>query len=238
MEYALAVHRCDQKKEDIQMIDNVNMEWICKKTPNRLMKIASWMMHMEEFREIEQDEQAVWTLWEPFETVATSLDVFGERVLTEQLFVISSEFAIQYKKAWLDLSSITDYPSEPIFKMFEPFIRRIIDDVARKLYEMKVSKIEEAYMLCQLAWHLSGKELKRSTIDAGDRFLEEIANDLHEYYMDINLGHYAARLIQLMNIVNDWKKIFMDRQKVLELAKLFDVFNVVPSEPDLLFYPS
>ncbi|CAD6186925.1 unnamed protein product [Caenorhabditis auriculariae] len=238
MEYALSSYRCDHKINNIQFIESVEAKWMFPFIQERMKKIAIWMMHIDEFRLLPLEEKfsifkVVWVVWKRMETIASSLEIFGSRVLQEQLLVVSPQYAIRTEKFEVDISSITDFPKEYVQNMFKPFTNRMFAEVASPLLELAPSRIEVAYMLCQISWHIAGKDVHESTVEAGDRFREEIAEDLHQYYTDLNLTNYASRLIKLMNVVSTLHKIHIDRQKVVELARLFDVFKIVISEPDI-----
>lgn len=50
---------------------------------------------------------------------------------------------------------------------------------------------------------ISGKTLQGDILDAGEKFIGKIADDLHQYYLkEYKMSNYAGRLIKLMTVVN------------------------------------
>uniref|UniRef100_A0A8R1I745 Uncharacterized protein n=1 Tax=Caenorhabditis japonica TaxID=281687 RepID=A0A8R1I745_CAEJA len=127
-----------------------------------MTKVAEWMMHADEFRALNSEEKfsvfkLVWQIWQRFERLTMSLEVFGRRALDERILITSNTHAIRMDKVEVDLSKITDYSSGELRKMFHPFCSRLYDDVARPLIELEPSTIEISYMLCHIVWHMAGE---------------------------------------------------------------------------------
>lgn len=173
-----------------------------------MARVAEWMMHSEEFRGLNSEEKfsifkLVWQIWQRFERLTMSLDIFGKRAIEERILITSNTQAIRMGQVDVDLTKITDYSATELRSMFHPFCSRLFDDVARPLMELEPSTIEISYMLCQIIWHTAGKTLQGDILTAGEKFIGRIADDLHEYYMkEYKMSNYAARLIKLMAVVN------------------------------------
>ncbi|PIC29981.1 hypothetical protein B9Z55_021377 [Caenorhabditis nigoni] len=81
--------------------------------------------------------------------------------------------------------------------------------------------------------HFPDVELDNYSVDVGEKFLTEISENLHEYYAEQNVQNYAWRLQKLMKIVNNVKEIEREREEMMKLAELFDVFKIKLSDKDL-----
>ena len=91
-------------------------------------------------------------------------------------------------------------------------------------------------MVCAICHNLSlfsDIELDNYSADVGEKFLTEISENLHEYYVQQNIQNYAWRLHKLMKIVNNVKEIEREREEMMKLAELFDVFKIKLSDKDL-----
>lgn len=76
--------------------------------------------------------------------------------------------------------------------------------------------------------------MQGKVVEIGERVCDELANNLHSYYLKEEMrSNYAGRLVRLMSVVNSVKKIHMERSMTMELARIFEVFKVDFSEPDI-----
>ncbi|PIC29984.1 hypothetical protein B9Z55_021379 [Caenorhabditis nigoni] len=163
--------------------------------------------------------------------VAMSVQMFGTRTIEQNKIAISCEQIITIG-FHIDFTEITDIDNERVQKMFHGGIQKMLDQVAKPLLDLRPSSMEMAYMLTQMSWQ--EKKMQGKVVEIGERVCDEMANHLHTYYLqNEQRSNYAARLVRLMNVVNAVNKIHMEKREVLELARIFDVFKVDFSEPDI-----
>ncbi|PIO55735.1 hypothetical protein TELCIR_22877 [Teladorsagia circumcincta] len=119
--------------------------------------------------------------------------------------------------------------------MFDYFGCRLTDEVRRLLLEMNLDRFELSYILCALVWHVEGKNIQSTTRQRAESVVERISDELHEHYTsDLKMPNYAARLIKIMEIICSMEKAQHHRTKVMELARIFDVFKFDLSEKGFL----
>lgn len=238
MQYGLTRFRANQQYDNLEILEQVDLTKLFPFFEERMVKIAEWMMFSEAFRVLStEDKMAIYkeacTVWNRLEMTALSVKIYGTRMLEEKLVVVSTDKVIKGTYTVFDLSNLSDHSNENIKDMFAPFFKRMIEEIAKPLIDMHASDEEIIYMLCQVCWHFAGR-VQGEVSRASDQFREQIANDIHDYYVnDRLLPNYASRIIKLMSIVNAMQKLHMDRQKMVELAMLFDVFKVEFSDQKL-----
>ncbi|VDM56510.1 unnamed protein product [Angiostrongylus costaricensis] len=131
-----------------------------------------------------------WMIWQRFERITMSIELFGWRAVNEKLLAISDEKAIIIDSVKFDFSSLTDHDPS--------YIRRSVSS--------KTQSIAEIYR-------------------------EHISDNLHDYYtVTMKTPNYAGRLIRIMSIVHCIENIHYERSKVMELARIFDIFKIEASE--------
>ncbi|RCN43241.1 hypothetical protein ANCCAN_10816 [Ancylostoma caninum] len=129
------------------------------------------------------------------------------------------------------MTSLTDYDPSYVRRLFEPFAGRLNEEVTKTCLEVNISPIEIVYILCTLVWHVEGKRVNPETLAIAEAYRERISDDLHNYYtLTMKTPNYAGRLIRIMSIVHCIENIHYERSKVMELARIFDVFKVEVSE--------
>ncbi|VDO77150.1 unnamed protein product [Haemonchus placei] len=184
--------------------------------------IAEWMMYCEEFAELPLEQKVIifknaWMIWRRFERITMSVELFGWRALHEKV------------RNHLHSRNRTQ---EEWFRMLQPFSGRLLDEVTKSCLEISLDPIEIVYILCTLV--CLGKPVSRETQIVAENYLERISDSLHNYYTNVTkTPNYAGRLIKIMSIAHCIENIHYERSKVMELAKIFDVFKVELSEKGL-----
>ncbi|PIC29966.1 hypothetical protein B9Z55_021367 [Caenorhabditis nigoni] len=89
-------------------------------------------------------------------------------------------------------------------------------------------------MLSQLCFHYVGKRFQGEILKISEKFQEILADDLHDYYVnEMRKSNYGSRMAQMMRINNlIQKEVYKHREK-MDLARIFEVFCVEVSHPDL-----
>ncbi|KAK6009285.1 Ligand-binding domain of nuclear hormone receptor [Ostertagia ostertagi] len=201
--------------------------------------IAEWLMHCREFAQLPLEQKVVmfktsWMMWRRFERITMSAELFGWKALHEKMYSLTDQVAIKLDSVNFDVSMLTDYDPDYIYRMLQPFSGRLLDEVTRSCLEISLYPIEIVYVLCSLAWHVEGKPVSRETQSVAETYREQISDELHNYYTHVTkTPNYAGRLIKIMSLVHCIENIHYEKSKVMELAKIFDVFKIELSEKGL-----
>ncbi|WKY13852.1 hypothetical protein Q1695_004582 [Nippostrongylus brasiliensis] len=238
MHYALLRHRRSQQRAvDLKVVETLSVVDMWSFWEAQLYALAEWMMHCKEFAALPLEEKVIlfknsWMLWQRFERITMSIELFGWRTVNEKILALTDQIAVNSETMRItDMSCLTDHDPGYIKRMFKPFTGRLTEEVAKSCLEISLNPIEVAYVLCTLIWHVEGKPVSPDTLTVAELYRERISDDLHQFYTDVTITpNYAARLIRIMSIVHNIENIHYERSKVMELARIFDIFKIELSE--------
>ncbi|WKY10131.1 hypothetical protein Q1695_002465 [Nippostrongylus brasiliensis] len=201
--------------------------------------IASWMMACEDFAVLPLAEKEKlfkhsWFLFDKFERFLMLAQLFGLKAVEEGIALTTNNIAFNMDTVRFEFGSLCDYDPESVRSMFKPFGRQAHQEIVRPVLEMDLDIFEVSYILCSLIWHVEGTDLQPSTLMRAEAVLERISNELHNHYTyDLKMPNYAARLIKLMELIGTTERVLCDMQKMIELARIFDVFKIETTEKGL-----
>ncbi|CAA16390.2 NR LBD domain-containing protein [Caenorhabditis elegans] len=238
MVYGLRKIRAHQSW-DPKFFKNINFLDIFSYWKIHMEYVATWLMHSNEFRSLPNHEKlaifkTVWAIWRRFERYAMSAEIFGKRCYEEKIIVHSDDSASKFGELYVDYSLVSDKGFEKIRSVLGGRLIKYFDIIVKPYLELNLTETEVTYILCQIVCNYAGRRLQGQIQAAGERFLEEISDNLHSYYKNLRekFENYALRLAKMMQIVNQMLNIQLKSKNNMDVAMLFDMFNIIFTDPD------
>ncbi|KAF1753526.1 hypothetical protein GCK72_020083 [Caenorhabditis remanei] len=210
---------------------------------DEILKVAKWLTYFDEFQKLPSLIQldivkGVWNVWSRLERAATNAIARRDKVCkdNEMIAYVGKELLFgDMKNINIDLSWCTDYTPEQM-KFFESHDYKTESDHLIKLMQnLQPTDVEISYMLCQLCFHQIGKQKPGIIFQLTEQFQETLSNHLHDYYVNrLNSPKYADRIMNMMKVNNTIQQYLYQDKVKSELKKVFDVYFVKYSHPDLI----
>ncbi|CAI5451876.1 unnamed protein product [Caenorhabditis angaria] len=228
--FGLEQLRADQKMSDINFDNRLSYDNLIPHWASVSKKLANLFMHSWAFRNINPYEQRrifkyIWKTIYRLERLQMSVKVFGEKCMDEKKLIINCERAIQLDSLFIDIDGISREKKKFTLAEYKKYAHRLIDDVARPLSKLNLSTIEVAFLLCMCCNYNEQKFFGNNVVPVSDVFEDEIANNLHEYYVSIGITNYAPRVQQIMKAAIAMKRIHTDDfvGNLVDPPAIFDV---------------
>lgn len=110
----------------------------------------------------------------------------------------------------------------------------ILHRTIESMLELELTDVELSYMICQLCLHQVGKQYQGEILEVSEQLQEVLSNQLHDYYTNRDKRRmYSMRIAGMMKINNFLQQGICQRRVKTELMKVFDVFFIEFSEPDM-----
>ncbi|EGT30877.1 hypothetical protein CAEBREN_22345 [Caenorhabditis brenneri] len=203
---------------------------------NQMFEVARWLSYSKDFQKLNEDQKyqffkLVWNIWRKFERYQFSLELFGEEAITQEKFALTDQHYVSVSLQ-LQFSEISNESDEKLTKCFKDAWRGMFGQVAGTLLELEPTSTEMAFMLSEICWQIAGKAMQGSVLELSEKVRDDLADNLHAYYKGSH-QNYAARLIKLSKIGNAMVKFHTELKNRMEIVRIFEVFSVDLSEPDL-----
>ncbi|EFO95013.1 hypothetical protein CRE_08747 [Caenorhabditis remanei] len=102
------------------------------------------------------------------------------------------------------------------------------------ILDLDATDVEMNYMLAQISFSYAAKELEGELSEIAEKFLQLVADDLHNYYTrEMGVSRYSDRVLKMMKVNNMMTKALLERKEKMTIAKTFDIFHNKFSEPEM-----
>ncbi|EGT58852.1 hypothetical protein CAEBREN_05610 [Caenorhabditis brenneri] len=225
--------REDRRRSEVS--ENGKREFGMKETfkmwEDDLLSVSKCLTYFDEFQELSFNLKmkilkGIWVVWcrfEKFESAAIERrKTFGAR-----------KWMWEKKDIRIDLSWCSKYSFEELKFFGTTNIHRLYS-MMQSMLELELTDVELIYMICQFCLQHVGKRHQGEILEVCERLQDSLSNSLHEYYSrSFGLARYSARLASMMKFNNFIHQEIYQRRVKLDFMKVFDVFNIEFSDPEL-----
>ncbi|CAI5452589.1 unnamed protein product [Caenorhabditis angaria] len=201
--------------------------------------VANWLTFCDEFQELPTNLKieflkSIWMIWIRLEKFATSIENRkNPENKNTQICQMTNDIEIDIFNVELDITWFTHYTMDQLAYFIDPAEHFFVESLIQPLMEFRPSIQEITYMLCLISFRHASK--KQNGLEKfREKIMENLANDLHKYYVeDLQISNYAGRMAKMLRICREFEKDLNQRIEKSEIAKLFDIFYVDFSQPDM-----
>lgn len=205
-----------------------------------LMKATKWLTYYDDFQKLPQHLRitmlkGLWVIWSRLEKMAAAAIARRENLCGSTQIVYEFEgkqLLIDAKTVDIDVSWCSRYSFEQL-KFFGPTNLERMDQMIHSILDLKPTDVELSYMLCQLCFYHVGKRYQGEILQVCDRFLENLSDNLHEYYTKNSKTFYSVRISHMMRVNNMIRDGMRKRRMKVEMMRFFDCFDVAHSDPEM-----
>ncbi|CCD72156.1 Nuclear hormone receptor family member nhr-44 [Caenorhabditis elegans] len=204
-----------------------------------MRRAGEWIMHFEEFRQLEQEEKMVilkcmWHLFIRLERISMTAEMRRMKLCDDKEFIYGTEQRINYDTLEIDRDWFSEATDREVRSFIGPLPRWFCETIIDALMELRPSDVELSFMLCNLCFHLTGQKLGGRIQEITDRLQDVLANDLHKYYLAKDkYSRYSYRLTKLLSLNRQYKNDLEIRRQGIFLANTLNIFRVKLSHPEM-----
>ncbi|CAI2352560.1 unnamed protein product [Caenorhabditis sp. 36 PRJEB53466] len=205
-----------------------------------LLTVAKWIVNFDKFQVLEPDLKlkilfAMWHVWGRLDKLMATAQ-YRERdenaKETERVFgngLVKDMVTFDGDATWM-----TNCPLDTIGYFLDGICVWDLYSVIEQLIELKLSETELTFMLAQLSFEYVGARFGGAIREMMDAFQAELSDNLHDYYLnERNMVRYSGRLMQMLRINKEIQENIRKYRPRAEVAKIFDVFKLDFSHPDM-----
>ncbi|CAI5452278.1 unnamed protein product [Caenorhabditis angaria] len=240
LSYALDLSH-EPTNEDPVIVNKIGKDETLLFWEYKFLNAANWLTYSDEFQQLPQKMKvefvkSIWFVWMKMDKIAGAAErrMKQKEKEDESLCHVTKNVYIDIDKVELDTSWMSNYKKEQLAYFIEKPSRSYQNNIVEPLMELRPTIQEVTYMVCVVSFRYAAKQHGGDIADISEKLIEKLANDLHNYYFnEMNLRNYASRMAKMMRIVQFVERDIQDRKQRAEIARLFDVFTIEFSHPEM-----
>ncbi|CAB3406921.1 unnamed protein product [Caenorhabditis bovis] len=222
-----------------KQLDNVGKTEMLGFLENGMIEAAQYVMdsHMLDQVPLNIKMKLVcnfWQLWAELGNTFLTLQVRGEKLLKDKIFLVNNNQAIDWYNTNYEISWVPNYSKEQMNWYYRCLQTDPIERSFNVISKMKPTIEEAIFIIGLVCLSYKGRNSSPELSEYAESIVDTLTDCLHDYYSNtLKLTNYSHRLSQLLTI----KKIMDDhsslRRQQFDLSNKFDVFSIQFSHPEL-----
>ncbi|KAK0412114.1 hypothetical protein QR680_006042 [Steinernema hermaphroditum] len=218
--------------DTVMECEKIDVKVVIQHYESFLVRTARWAMCCVPFQQLlTADKWVVFRHVLPFfyalEKSRQAVHLFGKDpndahvMVTDNICADITKF--HFESTSVDSADAKDF-SEYTMEMFVSGYNGII----KPMKKLKLTDFEIVYLIGQIMWSLRReKDATPEVIEIGSRFVEQISNELHNYYVyELRLDNYAGRLARILRLQSELETLADIHHRKLLMSNVFHKYNI------------
>ncbi|CAP25547.1 LOW QUALITY PROTEIN: Protein CBG04928, partial [Caenorhabditis briggsae] len=203
-----------QKTNDIKIEFEFSLESLALHWKKQAKNTAYLMTHSLNFQNLELSQKMkkfrkCWKSLYRLERILVSVEIFGDDCVTKKVR-IQFENGIKLFYQGYSSSNPKSKCSFSLSRYFKKYANRLLNEVANPLIPLKLTLEEKSFLILTFLWTLGNFKLSMTYLNKSNDFLDEISDELHEYYRMHRVENCSPRALKMVKIVWAMKRIHED----------------------------
>ncbi|TKR87504.1 hypothetical protein L596_011893 [Steinernema carpocapsae] len=210
---------------------SVNLEFTNQALSAAYVKHARFLMSSPHFTKLNiQDRWAIYrratTIFLPVDTCAPTIKLFGKDV-TDRRMYFNLNKAVNVDTYYYDGEKVPEELKDQVTRIFKPLSQHALDLIINPMRELNLTDFELVYLQVLLIWNIrSMQNVTDAAKEIAEGVVEEISNELHNYYMfEMMMTNYASRLVRINSIRSEVEAFSNKIKENLTMAQIFNMFE-------------
>ncbi|CAJ0921161.1 unnamed protein product, partial [Mesorhabditis belari] len=220
--------------EHIRPGSPLTMEELTGFINKEIENIAVFCMSLDDFAHLEKDQK--WIVFKKFWNNFCALERYKAAVRCFGRPAVN--IWVGYGGQYYDFQNYGEWANRQpeLKKMIEFMMPSCIKEMAllgNQLIRMEPTDFELVFCMLQTMWNLKRDPgITETTLVAADDVKKRLAQEVHDYYtIQMRRSNYAARLMQMMNIIASLDEIDQQRKEDRTVCRTFDL-----CKDDIFYY--
>ncbi|KAF1753439.1 hypothetical protein GCK72_019996 [Caenorhabditis remanei] len=240
MAYALEDMHITRNETKVEFQTKVGKFELFSFWEDSFIKTVQWFSKFPEFTELDMEVKldilkSSWLIWIRLDKQAHTANLQRKQLLGANVYMTGEGRCMNLKNFDVDLSFATNYSMDQIRSLMNVDVDTTWKPSVDALIKLDPTNVELNFMLIQLCLNYAQKKFPGKTREAIEKLLQIQADNLHDYYVKtMKTPNYSGRLTKMMKIIQFIEADVRRQQERFYLAKVFDIFTVDFSHPEMV----